>query len=498
MKKEVQDKTSANVSDGGASAVFVGRLRRDLGTLESYAALIGILIGAGIFKVTSDAGALTGPSVILGYAVLTPVVLATSVPYAAFLSTPLGREPGGEYTHISRTLGGRRVAFVGAWLKIISYVGAGAYLASALADYLIEFAGGRLSPETYHLPLALAGLVFFYLVHVVGVRWFGRIQVAMCALLGLSLVVLVVPGLFAIKQANYQPFVTHGAGGFASSLVPLFFAFAGFESLAQAAGEVRDSTRRLPLVFLKGVSATALIYVLMSLVAFGVLPGARLQTSSAPMAEVAAVYLPAGAALFVTFGAIMAITTSLNSTMLVPSRLAVILARDRLAPRFVGVVNPRTATPIRSLTLTFAACVLLLVSRQLSLALNIAIFALVVLYFMHSLVFLMLPRRNPPLYRSITVSIPARLQRAAAAVSVLTMGALVIVQVSQDARTLSEQSLAERIAKHSLTSLELAVVWSLVGAALYAFARRGGAKAARASVPIVDQPALDPPGGGEG
>src|ERR1700737_3528439 len=73
---------------------IISRLRRDLGTVESYAALIGILIGAGIFKVTSDAWNLTGPSVILGYVVLMPVILATSVPYAAFISTALGREPG--------------------------------------------------------------------------------------------------------------------------------------------------------------------------------------------------------------------------------------------------------------------------------------------------------------------------------------------------------------------------------------------------------------------
>src|SRR5262244_1896231 len=53
------------------------RLRRDLGTLESYAALIGILIGAGIFQVTSQAWAITGPSVILGYIILTPAILAT-------------------------------------------------------------------------------------------------------------------------------------------------------------------------------------------------------------------------------------------------------------------------------------------------------------------------------------------------------------------------------------------------------------------------------------
>src|SRR5437867_12199042 len=105
------------------SAPLVSRLRRDLGTLESYAALIGILIGAGIFKVTSQAWSLTGPSVILGYAVLMPAILATSILYVAFISTPLGREPGGEYLHISRSLGGNTIAYIGAWLKIIDYLG---------------------------------------------------------------------------------------------------------------------------------------------------------------------------------------------------------------------------------------------------------------------------------------------------------------------------------------------------------------------------------------
>ncbi len=136
------------------SEASVSRLRRDLGTLESYAALIGILIGAGIFQVTSQAWALTGPSVILGYILLMPAILATSVPYAAFLSTPLGREPGGEYLHISRTLGGYRLSYIGAWLKIISYVGAGAYLANALAGYLIAFSRGSLNQERFRLPLA--------------------------------------------------------------------------------------------------------------------------------------------------------------------------------------------------------------------------------------------------------------------------------------------------------------------------------------------------------
>lgn len=450
---------------------LVSRLRRDLGTVESYAALIGILIGAGIFKVTSDAWNLTGPSVILGYAVLMPAILATSIPYAAFISTSLGREPGGEYLHISRTLGGYALAYVGAWLKIIAYIGAGAYLASALADYVIELTGKRLNGEFAHQALAVAALVFFYLVHVAGVRWFGRIQVAMCVLLGLSIFVLIVPGLFAIKRSNYSPFITHGAAGFALSLAPIFFSYAGFESLAQTAGETKDSTVRLPMVFLKGISVTAVIFILMSAVAFGVLPGALLGRSSAPMTEVASVYLPWGAASFVTLGAIMAITTSLNPTLIVPSRLALIFVEDGLAPRWLGAINARTATPVRALTLTLGACLLLLLRKDISLALNIAVFALVLLYFLHSVTFLLLPRRNPNLYGEIAIGIPAWLQRAAACLSALAMAALIVVQVVQDLRVLTTQSLSERIAGHSLTSLELALVWSVVGAALYVVAR---------------------------
>ncbi len=451
-------------------------LRRDLGTIESYAALLGILIGAGIFKVTSDAWALTGPSVILGYVILAPAVLATSAAYSVFLSTPLGREPGGEYTHLSRTFGGFGLAFVGAWLKIISYIGALAYLARALADYLIELAPaayGGAARESIAMPIAVGGLLFFYLVHVAGVRWFGRLQVWMCVLLGLSLIVLIGPGLFAIRIPNYRPFFTHGAGGFSASLPPLFFAYAGFESLAQTAGEVRDSTQRLPRIFLKGISATMVIYFLISVVAFGVLPGQQLRLSSAPMTAVASQYLPGGAAWFVTLGAVMALTTSVNATMLVPSRVAIILADDGLAPRFIGAISPRTGTPIVGLTVTFLAALILLVSGQVSLALNIAVFALVVLYFLHSLALLLLPRLNPGLFASVTLRLPLWAQRLAGALSLLAMGALIVLQLMADTHVLRHTTFKERINHASLTTVDLVLLWGAIGVVLYVIAARG-------------------------
>jgi basic amino acid/polyamine antiporter, APA family len=429
-------------------------LRRDLGTVESYAALLGILIGAGIFKVTGEAWALTGPSVILGYLVLAPAILATSVAYSVFLSTPLGREPGGEYTHISRTFGGYGLAFVGSWLKIISYIGALAYLARAMGDYSRELFGGRGSVDA----IAVGSLLCFYAIHVAGVKWFGRLQVWMCVVLGISLVVLVGPGLSAVDTANYRPFFTHGAKGFIAALPPLFFAYAGFEALAQTAGEVRDSTRRLPAIFVRGIVVTTIIYLLMSIVALGVMPQTRLAGVNAPMAEAASHYLPFGAAAIVIVGALMAIATSLNATMLVPSRVAIMLADDRVAPRWIGRVNARTGTPIVGLTVTVGAALILLLSGRISLALNIAVFALVILYLLHSVALLLLPRLNPRLFAEVTVRIPLWVQRAAAIVSIVAMAGI-LTQLTWPA-------------------IQLLAFWAAIGAVLYVSGRIAHRRAA--------------------
>ena len=182
-------------------------------------------------------------------------------------------------------------------------------------------------------------------------------------------------------------------------------------------------------------------------------------------------YLPRGAAIFVTVGAIAAIMTALNGTIFVPSRLAIMFVEDALAPRWLGFINKATATPIRALTLTMFGCALLLISGQLSLALNVAVFALVVLYFIHSLVFLFLPRLNPSLASEVEINLPRRVQQVAAVVSVLSMGLMILIQLRQDVEALTTQTLRQRINSDSLTSIELLLVWGVVGAGLYQLAR---------------------------
>ena len=132
------------------------------------------------------------------------------------------------------------------------------------------------------------------------------------------------------------------------------------------------------------------------------------------------------------------------------------LVEDGLAPRWLGRISPRTGTPVIGLTITAAAALVLLLSGRIGLALNIAVFALVVLYFIHSLALLMLPRMNRELFESVTAPIPLGVQRAAAIVSMVSMGAI--------------------IALASLSTVELALAWGAVGALIYFIAHRRTAR----------------------
>ena len=114
-------------------------LKRDLNKLESYATIIGILVGSGIFVVTGEQGKIAGPSVPLGYIVLAPIILATALAYSVYLSTPLGTRPGDAYTHISRTTGSYYLGFIALWLKWIAYIGALVILSTSFGKYLKFF-----------------------------------------------------------------------------------------------------------------------------------------------------------------------------------------------------------------------------------------------------------------------------------------------------------------------------------------------------------------------
>ncbi|HWP41927.1 MAG TPA: APC family permease [Blastocatellia bacterium] len=470
-------------------------LRRDLTKIESYATIVGMLVGSGIFVVTGEAGAITGPSVPLAYIALAPVILATAVAYSVYMSTPLGMRPGGAYIHISRTMQSYYVGFMAMWLKWLSYIGAMVILATSLGRYLKFFypdldeslasvlpfgqalkASYPAGPSFGEAAVATGAILFFFIFNLLGVKFYGWLQSAMFIVLSVAIVILVVPGLFAIELSNFSPLFPYGFRvtstpegdvGFLAALPPLFFSYAGFESLAQTAGETREARRSLPMVFINGILISMLIFFSMSFVAFGVVPYQELAKSSYAMSDVAHRFLPWWGGAVVTVGALMAFTTSLNGSIYVPSRVLYVLGEDRMLPQALARVSNRFRTPWVSLVVNVAVALLLLWTKRFGYVLDIALLAIFLLYGMHSASLVALPFIRRELYEKAEVRLRPSLLVIFGTVSVLSMGYLAAVIIARDITR-------QRTEPGGIPIWQLLLLWIAVGTVLYLVGRWEG------------------------
>ena len=392
------------------------KLKRDLGKLSGYATIIGILVGAGIFRVTGEAGAVAGSAVPWAYLLFAPIVLCTAMAYSVFISTPLGMRPGGAYIHISRTFGNYYFGFIAMWMKFFAFFGAISFMAISLGDYMTFFI-----PDSDPRMWASITMIFFYGVNLLGIRHYGHIQTVLLFVLIFSILVLVIPGLFAVDLSFYNPILPKGFSGLLSAMPMLFFSYAGFETLAQAAGETKDPTGTLPMIFVKGVMAAVLIFFFMSFVAFGVLPAETLAQSQSAMADVADVYLPPWGSSVVAMGAMCAFLTSINGAILVPSRMLFVFSEDRLLPPFLAAVHPKWRTPHVSLIISGIICTGLVWSKSAYFLLSIGLFGIFIIYIMQGLALVFLPTINKPLYDSAKFKPPVWVLYILGSVIVISM-----------------------------------------------------------------------------
>ena len=301
----------------------------------------------------------------------------------------------------------------------------------------------------------------------------------MFILLCVAVVILVLPGLFAIDWKNFSPLfpfgfwatsTPEGERGFLAALPPLFFSYAGFESLAQTAGETKEARRSLPVIFINGILISMVIFVLMSVVAFGVMPYQELAESSYAMSDAAHRFLPAWGGAVVTIGALMAFTTSLNATLFVPSRILYVLGEDRLLPRKLARVSERFRTPWISLVVNILIALVLLWTKSFKYVLDVVLVAMFLYYALHSASLVALPFVRPELYQKARFRLRPALLALFGTISVVSMGYLAFSIIASNLNKQKSLSPDER----GLAVWQLLVLWIAVGTVLYAIGRWEG------------------------
>lgn len=360
--------SSVDVNDGRS-------LSRDIGLLGAVSTVVAGTLGAGLFVTLGTASSTTGPSVIL--VVVASGVLAMCIALNYGWMATIFPGAAGSYAYVSRTFDSRLPGFLVTWSKWLGYMAADAVLALGFGSYLQVF-----YPS---VDAALAGfglLTVLFLVNLVGSKGYSVSQNIIFGFLIVSILVLVVPGLANVDVANYQPFFTGGFDGFVAAAVPLFYAYIGIAVAGQMGAEVKNPSRNLPLAMAGGTAILIFLYVLTSVVIYGVVSDYTVLANSArPLATAAEAFLGDTGTTIVAIGGLLATASSVHAVMAAGIKMPYSWAWDEVFPKKFSEVSDRFGTPHWSLlTLYLVASGLTFWSTGLSQAIGIATFSYLIAY----------------------------------------------------------------------------------------------------------------------
>jgi basic amino acid/polyamine antiporter, APA family len=339
-------------------------LARRLNAFDATMLVMGGIVGAGIFVSPHVvARYVQSPALILGAWVVGGVIALIGAFIYAELAA-LRPAVGGVYAYI-RDAFHPLVAFLYGWtLLLVVQSGGMAAVAVTFARYFNELTG-TLAPEQ---AVAVAALALLTAVNWAGVRAGSNVQSALMVMKIVAIVALVTIGWAAGAGSGETPPGPVAAGGatapaspasFAAALVPVLFAYGGWQTASFIAGELKDPRRDLPRGLLVGISGVIVLYLAVNAVCLRALGPVGLAATPAPASAVMRAALGDTGARLIAAAIAISTIGFLSQSMLTAPRVYYAMARDGLFFRRVGSLDPRTRAPAAAIVLQGAVAAII-------------------------------------------------------------------------------------------------------------------------------------------
>ncbi|HEU4458591.1 MAG TPA: amino acid permease [Methylibium sp.] len=340
--------------------------RAVLGVGAAVAIIVGIVVGAGIFKAPSMVAGLSGGAgwMFAAWAVGGLVSLVGALCYAELASAY--PDTGGDY-HFLRLAYGRHVAFLFAWARFaVITTGSIALLGFVFGDYMQQLLPLGAHGEALY---AVAAIVALAAVNLRGLRSGAATQGGLTLLEVAGLLLIVAAGLWlllggtAAPPAPAAPAEPAGWGSLGMAMVFVLLTYGGWNEAAYLSAEIKEDPlrrgRRLRLALLLSIGAITALYLLVNWAYWQGLGLAGMARSEAIAADLLrSAFGEAGAVLVAAVVALAALT-SINATLIVGARTTCALGRDWRALRRLGDWDAERGTPrVALLAQTLAALAL--------------------------------------------------------------------------------------------------------------------------------------------
>jgi APA family basic amino acid/polyamine antiporter len=352
---------------------------RRLGLFDATMLVVGGIIGAGIFlnpAVVAQRAPTAGLTIgvwVLGGA----VALAGAFVFAELAARK--PEAGGGYVYLRDALG-PLPGFLYGWTQLLVINSGGiAAVAMTFAIYTADLTGtgARATPL-----LAVGAIVALSFVNLLGIRSGAVVQNVLTVLKLLALAALIVVGLGGLGGQGGQGGPSASSASSAPSalvaigtaLIPVLFAYGGWQSTNFVAGELKAPRRDLPRALVIGVGIVVLVYLLANVVYVRVLGVPGLAASTAPASDVMRAIVGPWGATFIALGVAVSTFGFLNLAILSAPRVYQAMAADGVFFGGAARLSDRTRVPAVAILIQGGWAALLVATKTYGQLLDYVVF----------------------------------------------------------------------------------------------------------------------------
>jgi len=263
---------------------------------------------------------------------------------------------GGQYLYLRQAFH-PAVAFAYGWgLLLVTQTGGMAAVAVIFASYFHALTGVRWSDGT----IAAVVLLMLIGINCLGARAGSNVQSALMLLKIAAIAALVVVGFAvggsAIARLEPGPLLGQPAslgllGSIGAAMVPIAFAYGGWQTATFVAGEMRDARRNLSRGLLIGVAGVVVLYLAVNLACLRMLGPAGLDATTTPASDVMRIAFGERGAQWIAVGIAISTLGFLSQSMLTAPRVYYAMARDGLFFESVGKLSRRSGAPVVAIVL---------------------------------------------------------------------------------------------------------------------------------------------------
>jgi APA family basic amino acid/polyamine antiporter len=345
------------------------------GFWTATALVIGNMIGAGIFFLPASLAAF-GPISLASW-----LITATGALCLAYVFARLSfvfPKSGGPYTH-SRSAFGDFVGFMMGWGYWTMTWTSNAAISLTFVSYLHLFLPQIQENSGIEFLVALLILWGTTLINCLGVTIGGIVQVITAVIKVSPLILVGLVGIFYIHPSNYFPLNVSGSSGgdaINAAAALTLWAFIGLEAATVPADSVDNPGKTISRATLFGTTLAAVVYCLITVVLFGVVPASQLAQSKAPFAEAASMIFGPWVVPVIGVCILISVYGGLNGWVLLQGQIPEAMAKEGLFPKLFAKVT-KNNTPVFGLIFSSILVSILLIFNMNSCL--IEIFKLVVL-----------------------------------------------------------------------------------------------------------------------